>query len=350
MIEVDYNPQLQSLAKTKYQEYLDMIDVKELPKLKAYQISKYEFLINADLGYYPYLTVELRDRIRKHKIINGLITGEAGAGKSYNGTDLARLLSRKFDVEDIPFNYMEFLKGVVTRPRGTPQVFDEPQYAMSKKDWYKEVTKALVKTIESFRFKGKPLFIPIINKQLIDSDIRNYLIQYHIVMHDRGRATAYRIYTSQFQQKQYNYGMCDIHYELFDNNLCDKASCLTCRKLNNRDISKRCNIFRARYERKKQNIQDKRYEDDMQEARNKEQSRMSNEEVKVIAMRYFDKFYNEDKNKIDVDMMKVIIEKEEEISLGHNRKYEIAKLILYDYPELFEPKPPINKDNVDDVT
>lgn len=348
--DIETNPDMQSLMESKYKDYLELIDEKKLTKLSSKQIGQHEFLINSNLGYYPYFSIELRDRIRKKKVINCVVTGEGGLGKSYQASDFCRVLAPKtFSVDDIVFLYEDFLRCVLTSPRGTPIEFDEPSYAMSKKDWFKEITKALVKTIESFRFKGKPLFIPIINKELLEKDIRSYLLQYHVTMHDRGKATAYRIYASQFQAKTYKYTMCEIDYGLFDNNLCDKDSCLTCRKLHHRDIKKRCNIFRAEYERKKASIQDRRYADDLQEVKNKQADKMSMDELGLIAIDYFDKFYIEDKNKIDVDLMAIILWREEKLKIGHNKLYRLAKQIIYDNPKRFDPKPLINKDTAKEV-
>ena len=347
---LEVNPKMQSLMDSKYGYYLDMIEESKLPKLKAYQIGHHEFYINSNLGYYPFFSIELRNRIRNKKVVNCIVTGEGGLGKSYQTMDFCRVLAPKtFSVDDIVFLYPDFLRCVLTSPRGTPIEFDEPSYAMSKKDWFKEITKALVKTIESFRFKGKPLFIPIINKALLEKDIRSHLIQYHVTMKDRGKATAYRTFSSQFQDKQYNYAICDIEYKLFDNNLCDRDSCLGCRKLHHRDMSKRCNIFRAQYERKKANIQDRRYEDDLQDAQNKDAEKMSIDELEVIAMDYFDKYYLVDKNKIDVDMLAVVLWREERLKIGHNKVYRLAKQILYDHPKMFEVAPKINKDTAEDA-
>ena len=230
--------------------------------LKPFKIGHHEYFVNSALGYYPYFSIELRQRVRKHMAVNCVVTGEGGVSKSYTASDLCRTLSPKnFDVDDIVFKYPEFLRTVITSKRGTPIEFDEPSYAMSKKDWYKDIVKALVKTIESFRFKGKPLFIPIINKALLEKDIRTYLLQYQVAMMDRGRGTAYQLFASQFRDgKVYSYEICKLKYGLFDNNLCSKPSCLVCRKLNPDDKSKRCVIFRARYERKKILTQEDRYQ------------------------------------------------------------------------------------------
>lgn len=315
----------------------------KIQKLKAMKIGNHEFLVNKDLGYYPYFSIELRQRVKAMKIINCTVTGEAGVSKSYTGSDVCRVLSPKyFGVDDIVFKYPEFLRCVITSRRGTPIEFDEPSYAMSKKDWYKEVTKALVKTIESFRFKGKPLFIPIINKALLEKDIRTYLLQYHLVMHGRGKGTVYSLFASQFKDKVYSYELTKLRYGFFDNNLCNRPSCLKgkgnnyCEKLNPSDKSKRCPIFRAEYERKKLMTQEKRYVIALEESEIKEHSKLSLDEIQAKALDYFDKFYNPDKNIIDIDLLAIILKREHRISIGHNKLYRLAKQIKYDHPNLFE--------------
>jgi hypothetical protein len=145
---------------------------------------------------------------------------------------------------------------------GVPIVFDKPSYAMSKRDWYKELNKALVQTIESFRFKVHPLFIPIINKSLLDKTVRSYLLQFQIYVHDRGKATVYRLNPSQFDDKTYQYFFCNLEYPLFDRHLCNRETCLDCSK-----VEEECQIFRARYERKKASIQDDRYAQQYEESR-----------------------------------------------------------------------------------
>jgi hypothetical protein len=318
------------------------------------KLGHHEFLINRSLGYYPYFSIELRQRVKQLKIINCVVTGEGGVSKSYTASDVCRVLSPKnFSVDDIVFKYPEFLRAVMTSRKGVPIEFDEPSYAMSKKDWYKELTKALVKTIESFRFKGKPLFIPIINKALLEKDIRTYLLQYHLVMKDRGKGVAYRLFPSQFKDKVYSYEICQLKYGLFDNNLC-KKNCLkkvkksdTCIKLNPEDKSKRCQIHRAQYERKKIATQTDRYQVALEESEKQETSKLSLDEIQAKAIDYFDKFYNPDKNIIDIDMLEIVLRRELHLYVGQNKRYRLAKQIRYDHPTLFDIEPTINKDTAD---
>jgi len=142
-------------------------------------------------------------------------------GRTRSGKD-------RFKLDQVVFTYKQYLRLILKLRMGKPIIFDEPSYAMGKRDWYKELNKALVLTIESQRFKVHPLFIPIINKALLDKTLRSYLIQFQIEMRDRGNAIAYRIYPSQHTEKIYRYTFCKLEYEMFDNHLCKRDSCLDC--------------------------------------------------------------------------------------------------------------------------
>jgi len=219
--------------------------------------AKATYLVNQDAGYFPYFQLILRTRIKKKKAVNIVITGEAGEGKSYQASTLCRLLDPKFTVNEIVYTYAEYMKLLRGLPMGRPIMFDEPSYAMGKRDWYKQINKVLVQTIESQRFKVHPLFIPIINKSLLDKTVRDHLIQFQVIVKDRGKADVFRVQASQFEEKVYYHFLCELRYPLLDK--CpffkeNRDSCLGCRKL------KVCSTFRAQYERKKATIQDRRYE------------------------------------------------------------------------------------------
>lgn len=322
----------------------------EVIKPASMKMGKHEYLVNTALGYYPYFSITLRQRIKQTKVINGIVTGEGGVSKSYTTSDICRTLSKNFDVDNIVFTYAEFMRSVINDRRGTPTEFDEPSYAMGKKEWYKELNKALVKTIESFRFKGKPLFIPIINKNLLDSDIRNYLLQFHVSCYDRGKARVYRIYQSPFKQQVYNYELCKLEYKMFDNNFCSKPSCLTCRKLNPKVKADRCPIFRARYERKKMFTQEERYEQALDEAEQQEYSKLTLDEIEAKVILHADRFIDVDKCKVDRNKLDLVLRRVLKLRIGHTKLYKLANLIEFDHPELLPEPPEIHKDNVDKVT
>lgn len=228
-------------------------------------------------GYAPYFQKTLSYRVNKKLATNVVITGEAGIGKTYLGTDICRVRDRRFNIPQVVFMYSEYLDLTLHLRMGRPITFDEPSYAMGKRDWYKDLNKALVQTIESSRFKVHPLFIPIINKSLLDKTIRSYLVQFQIVMTDRGVGTVYRVLPSQFKDKVYLRFFCRLKYHMFDSHLCKVSSCLDCKKLHEKDANDVyvCRIFRARYERKKESIQYVRYVTAKEKAETREMRELS---------------------------------------------------------------------------
>ena len=145
-------------------------------------------------------------------------------------------------------------------------VLDEPEYVAGHRDWYKNINKALVATLRSGRFKVHPLFIPIINKSLLDKVIRNHLLQFLVIMSDRGEGTVYRISPSQFSDETYTRRFCKIKIEMLDVGKCDKPWCFSCVRF----AMNKCDLLRAQYERKRQTIQDKRYKEDLDKSEKEE--------------------------------------------------------------------------------
>jgi len=218
-------------------------------------------------------------------------------------------------------------------PMAKPIVFDEPSYAMGKRDWYKELNKALVLTIESKRFKVHPLLIPIINQALLDKTIRSYLIQFQVHVTDRGKALVYRIIPSQHTDKIYRYAVCRLRYYMFDWKLCPKDSCLDCKKLTH--PTNPCQIFRARYERKKASIQDQRYEQAMDQAEQRESSLLTDDQLEKLLRSHRARFTNEDGH-IDVDLLRIVCQRILHVKIGHNKAYRVAKMLKFDYPNEFQ--------------
>ena len=57
--------------------------------------------------------------------------------------------------------------------------------------------------------------------------------------------------------------------------------------------------------------------------------------MRARAILEFDKFYNKDKNIIDIDLLAIVLRREHKIKLGHNKLYRLSKQIKYDHPNLF---------------
>jgi len=314
-----------------------------LSNLKPLNFGGWEFKVNPDLGYYPYFSSTLRMRVNQKKPCNIVVTGEPGSGKSYLAIDLARVLEGKtvptkrfptgndrFKLWQIVYTYKQFME-LLNRPNfkmGKVIVFDEPSYAISKRDWYRDLNKVLVQTIESFRFKVHPLLIPVLNKSLLDKTIRNYLIQFQVTLRDRGRAYVYRISADQHSDKIYRTTLCELRYGMFDRELCVRDTCLDCNVLSS------CQIFRARYERKKDLIQSQRYAEALDLAARKEVSSISNNQLVELLYPLRGKFIV--KGKVKVDLLKVVCSQDLKHPIGHNRSYTLRRLFEYLYPKLFK--------------
>lgn len=303
-----------------------------MTKLQSLRFSKAKYLADEERGYFPYLQLILKTRIKKKKAVNVAITGEAGESKSYVGWTLARLLEPRFSVDQIVYFYSAYMDTIQNLPLGFPIELDEPSYVLSKRSWYKEVQKVLVQTMESQRFKVHPVFIPIININLLDKTVRQYLLQFQILVKDRGIADVYRLQASQFEDKLYRHWICEIRYPLlgkcpyFEN---IRDSCLGCPKL------KLCPTFRAQYERKKASIQGQRYEQAERDARYLESKDLTTRQIEALLYTVASEFTDED-GKIDVDLMRIVATRKLHLHIGHNKAYTIKKALIYDYPEEFQ--------------
>lgn len=277
---------------------------------------------DATRGYAPYFQSMLAYRIHKKLATNIVVTGEAGIGKSYMATDIARILegldkkgNDRFTLDQVIFDYSSFMDLVLELEQGRPIVFDEPSYALSKRDWYKQLNKILVQTIESFRFKVHPLIVPIINKSLLDKTIREHLIQFQVTLYDRGKATVYRVKPSQFIDRVYHQYFCKLEYSLLDMHLCNKQTCLDCKQLET------CNIFRATYERKKASIQDTRYEQARDKALDSEMKHLTVSQLENLCLAIRNQFMID--GKLKVQMLRVAMRDAYGIHLSNAKAYEL---------------------------
>lgn len=294
--------------------------------MKVVNIGGWEFVSDPMKGFHPYFSNEIRRRVNKKLACNVIVTGEAGISKSYTAIDMARTLDPKMTVKQIVLSYKGYYDVLLSLKMGKPIVFDEPSYSLSAREWYKEINRALVQTVESQRSLVKPLFIPIINMNLIDKTIRMYLVQFHIHMVDHGRGMVYRTFASQYESKVYRYFLCRIVYGLGDRDKCPVESCLDCKKLET------CDIFRAKYERKKLGFQMQRYTQDRDEAQRMESSQLTDRQIATLAYKHKERFTDSDSH-IDVNRLRITLAEEEGVRLGFNKGYHIRAFLEYHYKE-----------------
>ena len=148
--------------------------------LKIMNFRGWETLVSPEMAVQPFFSNAIRHRVKHKLFTNVAVTGEAGISKSYQATDFARIcegLDRngkdRFKVKQVVFRQSAYLELMPKLHMGKAIVFDEPSYALGKRDWYKELQKVLVHTIESQRFLVHPVFIPIINLALLDRLVRS---------------------------------------------------------------------------------------------------------------------------------------------------------------------------------
>jgi len=264
---------------------------------------------------YPAFTYTLKSRITQKLATVVLITGEAGIGKTHCAIKVLRKIDPDFSVDQVVFRHKDFLNLVVDLPPGKPIVFDEPQYVIGHRKWYKEVAQVIVDTIESFRFTVHPLFIPIINKSLIDKTVRKYLVQYQIVVFDRGYAKVYRVRASQFTDDIQTPLFCELYLGLIDSDKCQNPWCLTCPKF------KDCNYLRAQYERKRASIQIKRYKAQLEEIKAKDTRDMTMRELIAYAKSIINKLVNK---RGEIDVGKIM----EELGIGINKARVLKRRLM----------------------
>jgi len=284
------------------------------------------------LGVAPYFQNILQHRVNKKLATNIVVVGEAGIGKSYLAIDIARILEGRtagrkdrFTVDQVVFDYAGFMELVLTLPVGKVVVFDEPSYALSKREWYKQLNQALCQTIESFRFKVHPLILPVINKSLLDKTVRDHLLQFQIVVHDRGHATVYRLRASQFIEKIYHERFCELIYRRGDSDKCQHESCLDCPKL------QECPLFYAQYERKKATIQEGRYEQARDNAERTETSMKSDSELEQMAIGLKDKWLID--GKVHAEKLRIALQETQHANISANRAYHLKALLEAHHPE-----------------
>lgn len=303
--------------------------------LKLMNFNGWECLVSKEQAVSPFFSSQIRFRVHHKLYTNVAVTGEAGIGKSYDALDMARIcegLDRRgrdrFKIDQVVYQQSAYLSLLPTLRMGKAIVFDEPSYALGKRDWYKELQKVLVHTLESQRFLVHPLFIPIINMALLDKTIRAYLISHVVHVVGRGHALVYRLKPSQRNEKIYWYQMGELYYRMFDNKLCPRDSCLGCKKLDE------CKIFRAQYERKKKTIQIERYEQAEEQAATKESQDLTEEQIEGILQPQLKNLVNE-KGQLSVPKIRVFL-REQGIRISSWKTYQIKGNIEGAHPELFE--------------
>lgn len=176
---------------------------------------------------------ELVERVNNIKSIRMAIVGTAGVGKTYMAIHIARILDRMFKVKQIIFSREDYMYLARTLQPKKVIILEEPTYIASSRLWYDAHQQIVVRTVESSRFQNNPLFIPIVNRMLLDKTIRQYYLNYVIEMRDRGIGYVYRTSHDQWSDKTFRTKIAEIsaYYPGMELARCNRTTCLRCKEL-----------------------------------------------------------------------------------------------------------------------
>jgi len=228
---------------------------------------------NAALGVTLKWFNHIRGRIKKKLSTKIIIVGEAGISKTYTAMSIAQFFDPRFSISEVIFGHRDYMELTLKLRAGRWVVLDEPSYVLGKREWYKELNKILVQTIESDRYRVHPLLVPIISKDLLDKTLREHLIQFMIIMWDLGHGVIYRLRRDHFNDKVLYNRVCGLTVLTPKRNLltqCNRTTCLGCPDLPS------CNKFLwPKYERKRNEIQQERYKRGILDIETKEKRRLT---------------------------------------------------------------------------
>jgi len=177
---------------------------------------------------------ELTEMINNIEAVRIAIVGPAGRGKTYMGMHLANILeSRRFTVEQLVLSGSDYLHLADTLAPKKCIVLDEPTYFASARSWQDKYQRLVVRTLESSRFQNNPIFIPIVNRNLLDKVIREYYLTHVLEMKARGIGRVYKTHKDQWSDTLYrNRGsLIGAFYPGVDLARCGRKTCLRCPEL-----------------------------------------------------------------------------------------------------------------------
>jgi hypothetical protein len=220
-------------------------------------------------------------------------------GKSYGALSTGEEMDESFSIDRVTFFPNEFIRATQEMKKGQYVMIDEPAIAgvLGKRTWYTEMQQALVDVLETFRFKNLTVMLCCINRNLLDTIVRNYLIHYMVIMENRGYGKVYSINPSQFDATVRTPLEGEIFLELPSKEL------------------------REAYEEKRRKIQNSRYIKSLNNMENMEASR-----------RTFTDVLNEAREKIDlltVDGEVSVAKIREILRVGRNQAYDISRIIQH---------------------
>ena len=219
------------------------------------------------------ITDEIRAKINDNKSVVICVTGPPGQGKTYLGIRYAQKLDPKFHINDTPpppggeddgqitfsREHISHLTGENSPlHRGQVILTDESHWGIGARSWQDKDQQEIVNYLAAIRSKGFILIIVVLHTKMIDTLLRDFVLNYEFHVTRRGEATVYRRWFPVHATEPYRKRLGRVKMQLPDAALCGYPSCLRgrngCRFLNPKKREERCQTIRAVYERRFQSL------------------------------------------------------------------------------------------------
>lgn len=282
---------------------------------------------------------EIQGRRNRREALIFMMTGEAGSGKTWFMISFGLLFDPKFYIADTPApdpaedrsqvvferEHLLYLIGNNSPlKQGSCIILDEAQYSVGNRNWFQELQKDLSAAMQSVRSRGLMIVIIALHRKLIDVSLRDYVLSFHWIQKKRGEAILYRTQTPQFGDNLRYRRRGSLILPVPNNNVCSNTDCLSCKWCFPKDLKKRCQLTRARYERRKREFVGKQSSEAQDRARAKRVTKKSRKELVALAWEHREKVgTNKLGNAIWSDVQDVLEELGE--AVGDTKAQQIAR-------------------------
>jgi len=251
---------------------------------KGYKAIKYGDTINIrGPGLSTHIMDEIRGKQKNNESVVIVVTGPPGKGKTYLGLRWAQKLDPNFHIMDTPppppkqdhgqatfdRKHIQYLVGRKSPlKRAQVIVMDEFHFGGGARSWQQKDQKKLVNLIAAIRSKGLVLIIIVLHTKMVDSMIRDFVLNYEFSVKARGKAVAYRRWFPDHGKEPWRKRLGTMKMQMPDEGLCNSPDCFKCSKLNSSKET-RCETLRAIYERRKEWFLNKQTDADEKEEEKK---------------------------------------------------------------------------------
>ena len=316
---------------------------------KGYKTIKYGHTMNlVGPGFTTKITDEIRAKINKNMSVVICVTGPPGTGKTYMGKRWAQKLDPEFHITDTPppppdqdhgqitfsREHIAYLTGENTPlHRGQVILTDESHWGIGARSWQNKDQQDVVNYLAAIRSKGFVLIIVVLHTRMIDTLLRDFVLNYEFHVTTRGEATVYRRWFPIHASEPYRKRLGRIRMQLPDEALCNYSNCLRgrygCKWLHPEKTEDRCMTLRAIYERRKEWFLNEKGKEKAEENSEKEKHRITKKDRRAVLTEDDIKLIPEGhKEKFDRNYLHRLLETR--ISTTYKQACEVAGDLEYD--------------------